>query len=85
MKEFTFYPAGICPRKITIQLNDDNTFNQVNFYGGCDGNHKGLNAMCKGLKAEEVIERLSGLTCGGRQTSCPDQLAKGLKHMLEEK
>jgi len=84
MKEFTFYPSGVCPTKITIQVEDDGTFHEVFFYGGCQGNHKGLNALCKGMNIRDIIPRLQGLTCGMRPTSCPDQLAKGLEKILEK-
>lgn len=84
MKEYTFYPGGVCPSKITIQVEDDGTFNEVFFYGGCSGNHKGLNALCKGMKIEDIIPRLKGISCGGRPTSCPDQLARGLEKLLKE-
>ena len=84
MKEYTFYPGGVCPSKITVQLEDDGTFDEVIFFGGCPGNHKGINALCKGMKAEEVIERLKGITCGDMATSCPDQLARGLEVILKK-
>ena len=79
MKKIEFDPKGICARHITVLLNDDNTVEDVTFFGGCDGNHKGLNALVKGMKAEEAISRLQGITCGFRPTSCPDQLAQALK------
>ena len=57
----------------------ENRVQELRFVGGCDGNHKGLNALVKGMKAEEAIERLSGITCGFRPTSCPDQVAVALR------
>jgi uncharacterized protein (TIGR03905 family) len=79
MKEIDFTPRGICARNIRITLDDENRVQELRFVGGCDGNHKGLNALVKGMKAEEAIERLSGITCGFRPTSCPDQVAVALR------
>lgn len=78
-KTIKFRPRGICAQEITVVLNDDDTVSDVSFYGGCDGNHRGLNALCKGMKADEVIARLEGIRCGYKNTSCPDQLAQALK------
>lgn len=72
-----YTPAGVCARAISVELDGD-VVKEVSFVGGCDGNHKGLCALVKGMKADEVKERLSGITCGFRSTSCPDQLAKAV-------
>lgn len=72
-----YTPAGVCARTISVELEGD-VVKEVSFVGGCDGNHKGLCALVKGMRAEEVKERLSGITCGFRSTSCPDQLAKAV-------
>ncbi len=79
MKEIDFTPSGICARNIRISLDDDDRVQDLRFVGGCDGNHKGLAALIKGMKADEAIERLSGITCGFRSTSCPDQVAVALR------
>ena len=67
----------------TIEIDDDNKLVGLEFLGGCDGNHKGLNALCTGMDVDEIIEKLEGITCGRRSTSCPDQLAKALRLMKE--
>ena len=72
-----YVPKGICAVGIEFEVVDGKVENVV-FTGGCDVNHKGLNALIKGMKVEEAIERLSGITCGPRATSCPDQLSKAL-------
>lgn len=77
-KVIDYVPTGICARQIKVELEDD-VIKDVIFMGGCDGNHKGIVALCKGLKADEAIKRLSGITCGFKKTSCPDQLACALK------
>ena len=53
----------------------------LNFTGGCNGNLKGICALAKGHKAADVKALLGGITCGGKMTSCPDQLAKALEDM----
>ena len=73
-----YTPKGICAVDINFEVEDDIVKNVV-FTGGCDGNHKGLNALVKGMSVDEAIERLSGITCGPRSTSCPDQFAQALK------
>lgn len=73
-----YTPKGICAVDIDFEVEDGKIKN-VKFIGGCDGNHKGLNALIKGMDIDEAIERLSGITCGPRPTSCPDQLAQALK------
>lgn len=79
MKEINYTTSGICARKIKVSLNDEDIIENIEFEGGCDGNHKGLVSMCIGLKADEVIKKLEGIHCGPRSTSCPDQLAQALK------
>jgi len=79
MKKIEFTPSGICARHITVLLDDNDIVQNVEFAGGCDGNHKGLNGLIKGMSASEAISRLEGIRCGFRSTSCPDQLAQALK------
>lgn len=72
-----FTPSGVCSQKITFELNGD-TVKNVKFIGGCNGNLKGIGALVEGMNKNEVIEKLSGIRCGFKRTSCPDQLAKAL-------
>lgn len=74
---YEFTPSGVCSQKITFELDGDLVKN-VKFTGGCNGNLKGIGALVEGMKKDEVIERLSGIRCGFKRTSCPDQLAKAL-------
>lgn len=70
---------GVCPSYIDIVYDDDTSIvNSITFSGGCDGNHKGLNAMISGLTFDEIINRLTGIKCGFKNSSCPDQIAKAL-------
>lgn len=73
-----YSPKGVCAMAIDFDVEDDRVKN-VKFTGGCDGNHKGIAALCEGMLVDEVISRLEGIKCGMRNTSCPDQLAQGLK------
>ena len=83
MKTFTYKPTGVCSRKITVELTDDNEVHSVQFEGGCSGNTQGVSALIVGMTAEEAIRRLSGIRCGLRPTSCPDQLAHALTEALQ--
>ena len=74
---YEFTPSGVCSQKITFELDGDVVKN-VKFTGGCNGNLKGIGALVEGMKKDEVIDRLSGIRCGFKRTSCPDQLARAL-------
>ncbi len=75
--DYTFIPRGVCARKITFDI-EGNTVRNVRFSGGCSGNTQGLAKLAEGMDADELIERLSGIRCGFKGTSCPDQLAKAV-------
>lgn len=79
MRTIEFVPHGICARKITVVLDDQDVIQDVAFDGGCIGNHNGIIRLVKGRKAGEIADILSGTTCGFRPTSCPDQLAVALR------
>lgn len=75
-------PVGVCSRHFTIEIEGD-TIKRVDVVGGCHGNLQAISALLKGMKASEVIERLEGIRCRQKPTSCPDQLAKALKGALQ--
>lgn len=79
--EIAFRPKGVCTQSIRLEL-EDGIVRNVRFIGGCPGNALGLSRMVEGMKAEEVVERLKGIPCGRKTTSCPDQLAKALEQAL---
>lgn len=79
---YSFTPRGICAREIMVDVDEQGVIRDLQIVGGCDGNHKGLAALVKGMKAREAVERLKGISCGPRPTSCPDQLAQGLEKIL---
>lgn len=76
-----YVPAGVCSKLIHIEVDKNNIIQKVAFTRGCDGNAKGIGALIKGMKVPEAIERLQGIPCGQKSTSCPDQLANALKEM----
>lgn len=84
MKTIRYTTKGVCSRAIDIEL-EDNVIRSVKFNGGCAGNTQGVAALVEGMTAEEAIRRLSGIRCGFKSTSCPDQLAKALEAALAEK
>ena len=71
---------GTCSREIHIET-EDGIIKDVKFIGGCNGNTQGIASLVKGMNIKDVIERTEGIDCGGRGTSCPDQLAKALKQL----
>ena len=78
-----YIPKGVCSRQIDIELGDGKV-KSVEFVGGCSGNTQGVSALVRGMDVDEAIERLEGIDCRGRGTSCPDQLAKALKAAKEQ-
>lgn len=81
---YTLYPKGVCSTQIDLDVTDGKIHN-LSYTGGCNGNLKALGAMCEGAIAEEVIRRLSGITCGCKATSCSDQLARLLQDAMKKK
>ena len=77
--EYRFKPNGVCSKEMIFIINEDNTIESLEVIGGCNGNLKGIGKLIKGMKIDDVIERLEGVTCNIRPTSCPDQIAKALK------
>ena len=76
-----FQPKGVCARKMHIEV-ENGIVQSMEVIGGCDGNLQGISKLVVGMPADEVIHRLEGLRCGGKATSCPDQLAQALKQSL---
>ena len=82
MKSFSYKTKGTCSSAITFDLHEGKVYN-VQFYGGCNGNLKGISSLVEGMDVDEVIARLEGTKCGMKDTSCPDQLARALKEAKE--
>ena len=81
MKHFDYMTEGTCSRSITIDVDENGIIRDLSFFGGCNGNLKGICALAIGKKASEIKQTLKGITCGMKPTSCPDQLAKALEEI----
>lgn len=77
---YEYKTNGVCSRKIDIEV-EDGIIKDIGFVGGCNGNLQGICRLVKGQRIDDVIERLEGINCGMKGTSCPDQLAKALKEI----
>jgi uncharacterized protein (TIGR03905 family) len=80
---YSYRPQGVCARGLSFEI-EDNIVKNIEFMGGCSGNTQGVAALAEGMDANELIERLAGIRCGFKSTSCPDQLAKAVAKALEE-
>lgn len=76
--KYQFVPQGTCSRLIDIEI-ENGVIKEVRFTGGCHGNLQGIGALVKGMKPADVVVRLSGIRCGNKETSCPDQLSQALR------
>ena len=81
--QYEYKTKGTCSQRILFDL-EDGIVKNVQYIGGCNGNLKGIGALVECMDAKEVIERLSGTTCGMKPTSCPDQLARALKEAMDK-
>ncbi|MBP1580312.1 MAG: TIGR03905 family TSCPD domain-containing protein [Oscillospiraceae bacterium] len=80
---YEYFPRGTCSRKMIFDI-EDGVVKSLEVIGGCNGNLKGISSLVTGMKLEDVIARLDGITCGSKPTSCPDQIAAGLRKFIEE-
>lgn len=76
-----YITKGTCSKQINFEI-EDNIVKSVEFIGGCAGNAKGISKLVEGMEINDAINKMEGIDCGGRGTSCPDQLAKALKLYL---
>lgn len=74
--------SGVCSTAVEFEV-EDGILRNVHFVGGCNGNTTGIGKLVEGMEIHDVINRLQGVKCGMRPTSCPDQLATALKTYLE--
>ena len=79
---YSYKTSGTCSREILFEIEDGKVKN-VEYIGGCNGNLKGIGSLVEGMNLEDDIARLEGTTCGGKPTSCPDQLARALKEAAQ--
>ena len=76
--KFTYKTSGVCSRSIDLEI-EDNVIQSVSFFGGCNGNLKGIAELVRGMNIDDVITKLEDIKCGFKNTSCPAQLAQALK------
>ncbi len=81
--KYEFNPRGVCSRKMVLEI-EDGVIKDLKVEGGCNGNLQGISALVKGMRVEDVIEKLAGIRCGSKPTSCPAQLAEGLAKFKAE-
>ena len=77
---YTYIPKGVCSSQIDFDI-EDNKLKNASFVGGCNGNLKGICSLVEGMDIDSIIEKLKGIDCRGKGTSCPDQLAKALEEI----
>lgn len=81
--EYRYKPEGVCSREMIFEI-ENGVIKSLNIVGGCDGNRKGIAKLVEGMKIEDVIEKLRGIECGYKGTSCPDQLSIALEKYIKE-
>ena len=81
--QYEYKTKGTCPQRILFEI-EDNKVTNVQFIGGCHGNLQGISKLVEGMDVDEVIEKIGGICCGMKPTSCPDQLATALKQAKEK-
>ena len=79
---YTYRTKGVCSRAIIVDV-EDGIVKRAEFVGGCSGNTQGVSRLVEGMPAEEAVRRLSGIRCGSKNTSCPDQLASAIRQAME--
>ncbi len=79
---YKYNPEGVCSTEMIFDIDENDIIQDLKVIGGCNGNLKGIGKLIKGMKVQEVIEKLSGVTCGLKNTSCPDQISKALEKYL---
>ncbi len=84
MAMYSFRPRGVCSQEMHVEIDDGGVIRELQVIGGCSGNLQGISALVKGMTAKEAVARLRGIRCGMRESSCPDQLARGLEQILAQ-
>ncbi len=79
---YTYKTEGVCTRTVSFDFDGEIVTN-VEFDAGCNGNLKAISSLVDGLTPEQIIKKCEGITCGMRDTSCTDQLTKGLKEAMQ--
>ena len=77
--EYRYRPSGVCSQELIFDIDENNIIKDLKVIGGCNGNLKGISSLIRGMKIDDVIDKLSGIKCNFKNTSCPDQIAESLK------
>ena len=83
MESFTFEPRRVCSKRIDFALDEEGRLHDVKFMGGCPGNLLAIGKLVEGKDAKEIADVLRGNNCGGRGTSCADQLSIAIDEALK--
>ena len=83
MEKIVISPKGVCSHKIVVEVENE-IIQNVSFTGGCAGNTQGVASLLKGMNVNDAISRWEGIRCGFRSTSCPNELAKGIKEYYKK-
>lgn len=81
---YSFRPRGVCSQEMRVEVDEQGVIQELQVLGGCSGNLQGIAALVRGMPAQEAVERLKGIRCGVKETSCPDQLARNLEAMMKQ-
>lgn len=81
--QYIYNTTGTCSKQILLDV-EDGVINDVKFLGGCNGNLQGISKLVKGQKVDDIIDKLQGIKCGMKDTSCPDQLSKALQSIVDK-
>ncbi len=84
MKTITYSPKGVCSREMKVEIDDNGIITKVQITGGCAGNTQGVSRLVEGMDAKAAVEKISGIRCGFKSTSCPNELAKAIMECLEK-
>ena len=82
---YSFRPRGVCSQEMRVELDEEGIIRDLQVLGGCSGNLQGISALVRDMPAREAVQRLKGIRCGFKPTSCPYQLAQGLERILAER
>ena len=81
--KYRYKTQGTCSQQIDFEL-ENGILKNVQYYGGCNGNLQGISSLVRGMRYEDVLERLNGISCNGKPTSCPDQLCRAIEQLMKE-
>lgn len=82
MKKITYSPRGVCSKQMEVEIDDNGKIEKVKIIGGCAGNTQGIARLVQGMDAKEAIEKIKGIRCGFKASSCPNELSKAIAECL---